>query len=310
MFLSFLIGSIFTIIGSLGKDAISVINYLVSNKNLNAENPLIIGEEGKKIGACFNGNGDILTELGFDVNDMNALDQLYALYDQIGQIEQSFRDLEESDRLTYYIMKGELEKRVSYETLEFYAISNDDDSDKLFLSRLVDDLNGEGTGKYSFNCNDGDSTCKDLNDDVNIPLNSDNGKKIQKIKRLVEKADKNPDSTANSFKELTDNLFTQYKIFLNAEISALEVFKAKILIFTGIFEPYVGRTGKVSDFVNCLFIGRNLRVILKNLHDSLGSNLYTVGICLILSGCSIAISIAFTILLIVIINKSVDANKA
>ena len=131
------------------------------------------------------------------------------------------------------------------------------------------------------------------------------GAKIESIKNLVS----NADTGSTGFRTLTKALFDSYNIFLDAEIVALEVFRGKIHDLTGIFEKYVGKKGKAVDFVNCNFLGTNLKVILKNLKDSLGSNLYTVGICLILSGCSIGISIAFTILLIVIINQSVDANK-
>ncbi len=54
--------------------------------------------------------------------------------------------------------------------------------------------------------------------------------------------------------------------------------------------------------MNGKFIGRNLQIILKYLKHSLGGDLYTVGICLCIIGCSLILSISSTILLIVIIN--------
>ena len=315
MFLTLLIGSIFTIVGSLGKDLISVINYVVSEKNLNEENPLIIGEQGKKINSCFNGNGDILTELGFNLTEMEAINKLYELYDTLTIIEMKFTALLQSEQGTYYVMMDELKKRVNYEKTDF-SVFTYDESSIYELSTLVDNLNNEFSSSgntFSFNCNNRQN-CRDLknNDNFDIITTGSNAEKIlnkiNSIKTLVKTANNDPDSD-NSFKKATNYLFSEYNIFLNAEIGAIQVFKGKILDFTGIFEQYVGKKGKASDFVNCNFLGTNLKVILKNLKDSFGSDLYTVGVCLILSGCAIAISIAFTILLIVIINQSVDANK-
>jgi hypothetical protein len=316
MFLTLLIGSIFTIIGTLGKDFISVINYLVSDKNLNGEKPLFIGDEGKKINACFNGNGDILTELGFNLTEMDAINQLYDLYDQIALIEKEFQKLRASEQGTYYVMKSELEKRVNYDTTEFHAFPDDDStspSGGFELKSLVNDFIQASGDRWSFHCDIADSSCKNLKDTdlvSGLPAYYSGatkaiGAKIESIKNLVS----NADTGTTGFKKLTQDLFDSYNIFLDSEIIALGVFKGKIKDLTGIFEKYVGKSGKAVDFVNCKFLGTNLKVILKNLKDSLGSNLYAVGICLILSGCSIAISIVFTILLIVIINQSVDANK-
>lgn len=277
---------------------------------------LIIGEEGKKINSCFNGNGDILTELGFNLTEMDVINKLYELEDQLALIEIQFQNLRRSEQGTYYVMKSELEKRVNYDTTEFYAFLDDDSTNPssiIKLETLVTDLNTQSGDKWSFHCNNEDTSCKNLKDTnlvSGIPSEYSatakaTGAKIESIKNLVS----NADTGSTGFRTLTKALFDSYNIFLDAEIVALEVFRGKIHDLTGIFEKYVGKNGKAVDFVNCNFLGTNLKVILKNLKDSLGSNLYTVGICLILSGCSIGISIAFTILLIVIINQSVDANK-
>ena len=48
--------------------------------------------------------------------------------------------------------------------------------------------------------------------------------------------------------------------------------------------------------------------MLKYLEKSLGKDLYTVGVCLILVGCSLILSISSTILLDVIINLELKQN--
>jgi len=61
-------------------------------------------------------------------------------------------------------------------------------------------------------------------------------------------------------------------------------------------------------FINGKFIGTNLKIILKYLKYSLGEDFYIVGICLILVGCGLILSISSTILLLVIINIELKQN--
>ena len=49
--------------------------------------------------------------------------------------------------------------------------------------------------------------------------------------------------------------------------------------------------------------------MLKYLKSALGKDVKTIGICLDIVGCSLALSIGSTILLIVIINVGIDKNK-
>ena len=326
MFLSILIGSIFTIIGNLGKDFILVINYFVSEKNLNgAEEPLIIGEEGRKLNACFNGDGKILDKLGFNLTEMDSFDSLNDIIGNLTTAEENFTQLYNQDG-TYGIMTEELRKRTEYTITDFYVFLDDDlntPGDAYKLSDLLNDLNRDDTvaasrEKWSVSCDSEnlgtDWTCKDIkNEDMSssyLPAGYSSdakeiGSKIQSIKTLVT----NANTGTTGFKILSAELNTLYKGFLNSEIQALREFKSKILDLKSIFVEYIGEKGSFFDFVNCKFLGTNLKVILKYLKNSIGENIYTVGICLILSGCSMAIAIIFTILLIVIINTNVDANK-
>ena len=66
--------------------------------------------------------------------------------------------------------------------------------------------------------------------------------------------------------------------------------------------------GKIFSFVNGKFIGTNFKIILKYLKDSLGGDFYNVGICLILIGFSLLLSVSSTILLLSIINNGLKKN--
>ena len=83
-------------------------------------------------------------------------------------------------------------------------------------------------------------------------------------------------------------------------------FSDKINGLAEIFNRFAGEgsDSNVYSIINCKFIGRNAKIILKNLEESLGQSFYTVGICLEISGISMLISIAFTILLNSIFNDN------
>jgi hypothetical protein len=49
--------------------------------------------------------------------------------------------------------------------------------------------------------------------------------------------------------------------------------------------------------------------MLKYLKSALGGDVKTIGICLLVVGCSLALSISATILMIIIINLDVENNK-
>ena len=123
---------------------------------------------------------------------------------------------------------------------------------------------------------------------------------IQDMNELINK---------NEYKNVVDILKAQYEIFLDTYITALGKFNSTIKEITTTIEKYTGKDGGIFSFVNCNFIGTNLKVILKYLKESLGGDLYTIGICLILVGYSLAFSISFTIFLIIVINANIDNKK-
>ena len=97
-----------------------------------------------------------------------------------------------------------------------------------------------------------------------------------------------------------------YSDLVDAEINILTEFKQTILSLTSVFYKYIGPNGNIFDFLNCKFIGNNVNVILKYLSEAIGSNIYSVGVFLLVAGCSMIFSIIFTILEVIIINAAVD----
>ena len=118
------------------------------------------------------------------------------------------------------------------------------------------------------------------------------------------------DETPGKFKKTMESLLESYQGYLDSYIDGLKKFNETINSITSILDEYIGgESGQTFAFLNGLFIGKNLKIILKYLKYSLGEDLYTVGLCLIIVGFSLIFSISSTILTIVIINVDIDLNK-
>ena len=128
------------------------------------------------------------------------------------------------------------------------------------------------------------------------------------LKNAVEKTD-SQHYHSESFMYIMDTLKGKYNDFLDQYIKALNEFEAILNNITGKLRQYIGDGDTLFSFINGKFIGLNLKVILKYLKSALGKDVKTIGICLDIVGCSLALSISSTILLIVIINISIDKNK-
>ena len=319
MIITFLIGFLFSFIGTVGKDMISVLNYFISSENLGKEEPTLFGESGKKLNSCFNGDGVILENM----NGMDSFDQLDDINEEITTYENTFRDLSRN-KYAYKEMIKALNERVEYKKCDFSVFSTDNAANpqSYMLSSLITNLNSKITSTNDYWCcscpcdaTPSEKSCKSIKvDTFSYPADSDANKistKIQKIKSLVHDATILVDDS-KSFLESTEKIKGAYEAYLDENtgiLSIFRIFRETITELNGVFDEYVGDNGSILDFINCKFIGNNILVILNNIKNCLGGDFYTVGICLLMAGCSMAISICFTILLIIIINVSIDQNK-
>ena len=77
MFVLFMGGSLFTISGTIGDDLVNVVSYLISEDNLGTNSDtIILGNVKQYLNKCFNDDGSILEELGFDSSDTGMLESL------------------------------------------------------------------------------------------------------------------------------------------------------------------------------------------------------------------------------------------
>ena len=124
---------------------------------------------------------------------------------------------------------------------------------------------------------------------------------------LLDKANK--PSESDSFIYILNDLKTVYNEYLDQYIKALDEFNEILHKITGKLRSYINDDDSIFSFINGKFIGLNLKVMLKYLKTALGKDVKTIGICLDIVGCSLALSISSTILLIVIINIVIENNK-
>ncbi|MBP3800503.1 MAG: hypothetical protein J6I85_00485, partial [Clostridia bacterium] len=303
MIITFFIGFIFTFVGAIGKDLVLVVNYFISESNLNQTEPVLFGSEGKKLSVCFNGDGDILKELSdegeINLNDTNSFGNLRDLTGDLDSVQTDFRNLKQQT-VTYNSMIEAIKERADYK-INFKVIQKDSSSQYYELSSLLNELNNKNevksqNHKWSLTCTSGDTNCKTLKDDeINIYTQTETTNTVDIIKiimKLVENQNNKAGTSAtNNYRKLTDELKGKYDTFLESEIDAIEIFKTKINDLISIFEEYIGENGGLFDFVNCKFIGSHIKIILKNLKNGLGGNFYNIGICFLLSGCSLAVAI-------------------
>ena len=270
---------------------------------------------------CFNDDGSILEELGFDDSDIAKFERLKKSKANIEELRNQFMD--KWNKFVYTEYKEELDKRIQYksEDLSLIEVST---NNKITFQSLLDAVNDYANGEEAKNENwsitsTSTDTCSNEKPSEKVTYHpyycfpSDKswvaaleyGPKLEKIKRSIEHADSN----ADGIKNLITNLNDKYQSFLDAEIDTLEKFKEKIHKLTEPTEQYASDDDELFSFMNCNFVKDNVDVILYYLKNSFQNDLYEVGVYLLIAAFSMPFAISFTILLIMISNEDIQTNK-
>ena len=320
-FFTLLLGFFFTLIGTVGQDLTSVVSFLVSDDNLNKENPILIeGDSKKYMKECINGEGNVKEVIdGVELEQLKNIDELKTAESKIIEAENEANKLKEG-KYAYKKYLKLFEDRTQYKIDNFDLVS---ENNKINFKDSLNQINGLASNrKWSISCEENEHDCDTAGDDTSNycfepstcnskrPNNwySDPDKTSDKVKILdtfINAINKEKDSTnSNSIAKALSILEGAYDDFLSTEVSSLGTYKSSITSLTSIFNKFAGEEGDAFSIINCKFVGRNVKVILKYLKNSLGKSFYTVGVCLLTSGVGMLVSISLTILLNAIINSN------
>jgi hypothetical protein len=275
---------------------------------------------------CIHGNGDIASLIGLG-NSLDSFNDINNVESDIESVRNNFTGTMNS-MPTYNYIKDLLEKQKNYKTeTTMYSEGVVTSSKQHFSNKeLINDYINKNVPtdgrKWDFD-NSNDYGCLDSGIPEGVSFSPKSCKPIQSlyytsgtnsdfkkyaeifntIDGIIEYANNETPETgkADNVMKVINNLRDNYRTYLNQYIEILNFFLNTIHNITSIIRHYSDPQNAFS-FLNGRFIGINLKIILNYLHDSLGGNFYTVGICLCVVGCSLILSISSTIILIVIIN--------
>ena len=343
MIIVFLLGSLFAFIGKVGEDAMSIISFLVSDDNLgDGKETILLSSVKEYLGVCINGNGELSDQLGFDKDSMKNFDDIKYAQSNITYAKTQFES--KLQMVTYNQLIKNLEERRDFKSPEFTLMPDDTNSNNpLPLVTLLESINNYANNddqnkkeEWTLDCSS-DGACNTISDSHddricfqpksctpldrgwinNLPAptissghilyTKEMAKIVKDMKDIIDKAC--DETNSHSFISSLKILGNAYETFLTQYIIALTEFNKTIDSITSDINKYTGDDAGIFSLINCNFVGKNIKVMLKYLKEALGGDVYTIGVCLILVGCSLALSISFTILLIIVINADIDNNK-
>ena len=345
MIITFLVGFLFTLIGQVGSDAMSVISFVVSEDNLHATDGSILvdslGEKAKGyLDRCIIGDGKIEKEIGLEMNQIESFDQIYDAENIIVSARKCFEEIKR-EMPVYKDLKKKIKERAELTTIPyFYSIEG---LNFKKFDEILDSLNEAIETKESDSIrkterwvigSTSEKTCSvdvAANNEFN-PLkckpnnrpwiasdstNSEIKNKASLVNTLIDYMveqnkpvdEETIEHSPTTFALLLNKCRKKYDAFLSQYITTLTKFQEAIQGITGRLREFTGNNNGLFSFIKCNFIGTNLKIMLKYLKSALGGDVKTVGICLLVVGCSLALSISATILMIVIINVDIENNK-
>ena len=339
-----LVGSVIALVGKLGDYGMSLISFIISKDNFdNKVNPLLINEFGdakKYLNICLHGDGNLESEfdLGDSLDSINSIDEVL---NNLDNITETFNQLR-SELPAFKTFQELIDNRTEYRTDLFWVSDTSNHEVKIIKDTLEDNINiifkgaltelnkeikkfgkseswdVDGNKDKTCDANPGTnvfhpSICKPIDrnwiKELNEPGTSQNIKDYATIiSEMVDLVKKLKSSEEGSFNYKLSSLNQIYKNYLNSYIDMLQFLKEKIVALIGHIREKV-EGGNLFSFLNGKFIGTDIKILLKYLRYSLGEDIYQIGICFIIIGCSLIFSVSFTILLIVIINVALEHNK-
>jgi len=306
---SFIIGGVIGLLGKIGTDLVSVMNYIISEENLNSPTPEVIENIGNKdyLIECLHGDGNLSSVLELESRAAGIAD-LNDIKRQLTNLKGLFGDKTESIAPTIYdnLLTGK------YYSNEFFIL---DDSGIPTTNQYKIDTELNNVNEKLNQCNIKDywgntSLPDNYNDEytfINIynldsSYNSkyascsaaDNaatsvGDRLSKINDFFAAPPSGLKTKEKAVKSEMDGIYTS----LNTAIdSSLEIISS----ITDQLNQNVGADGELWGMINCKFMGEGIKVVFKNLHDGLGKRFINLGNTLVAMAFLESFAIVFTLL--------------
>ena len=330
--LMFLVGGIIYTISIISNDFFEAISYLISSRNLLAPSPRIFDDSGPYLDVCINGDGDILDELGLSTDftnlDLwrkasNKLDNLLnkiitktqsstitdTVYDEIisdlnkrqrGEVDFGFVKPNSNDQLYVYSTTSQINQALysckifdvlSYScNSEFPNLQLDNScSSSVNTSKCIDMVSCHSNLDTKYTA----TVCNSANEKIEI---------IKEIYRTLTYANHDDPTHTNSIRNQALNIKNSYETYLNSVKTALSDYTVKFQPFHAFYDNLIGN-GSLLSLINCAFIGKNVKVLLNYLDETLNKGFSALGIVFIVNGFLMLSLIVFTILLLSIIDQ-------
>jgi hypothetical protein len=105
------------------------------------------------------------------------------------------------------------------------------------------------------------------------------------------------------------NLKAQFEKTTTAMKTALDSASIIITRLTTLLSEYIGEEGTIYSLINCAFIGKDFNFLMKQLHDSLGNNVYNFATVMITMTCFLTLALYASVLFSVATKKSQESSE-
>ena len=334
MIITFLFGTFIIMMAILGEDILYSFSFILGEKNLHSDFPKIIGEGGDILDVCINHDGILAQKLGIK-SDLEKIDNLKRLTYNIDSLFNSINIKQQSGQDSVYEeLINEINSKISNNDFDFVEKNPSANEQKINLKETISAINDKLEEclikeKWSLSCQTEFSITPEpaCSTSINSGTNEVCYNPTQCYNDLTNKYD-NSHGNCNDAHDLGNKIYTifsainflnnagntnsiinqgysvrnSYINYLSNVNSVLSGYSSQFRPLTEIYNGFVG-SGSIMGFINCAFMGKNFKVMLNYLKN-VGKQLKTLGIILLSTGIAMAISISFTIVLVIIFNSN------
>ena len=355
--ISYIVFGFLGVVGIIGKDGSSLAHYLISNENLNKEEPRLFGNSNSidYLKICINGDGNLKYQLNLG-DSMDQLNELYSLKDTLNSHITTLSTYKESKVIkdvftsknydvkfldcNYYKGDSTSTPKAKYDFDEWFTflnkytskVSGNVQNGPIFYDEFwgkttsksgytyyntVSNTKAQQNTKYLLNIYDG-WTQANVEGRYDARGNTKSGSTYSTVKvaagKVIENFQKVKTDMKNNYftptKNKNDVINEKFKDVSDKMVTTLE--KA-VLIINSVKEvigQYLGDgNNSIYSIINCSFIGLDFKFLIKQLHNSVGKDVYSFASAMISMTVFLSIALYSSIFYMVLVKKVHDYNE-